>query len=553
MELQRLILLSALLIVSLVLWNAWQKDYPHVAQVAAVQQQASPTTTAISAAPTSVVPSNATTVSNPHLTAPHERIIHVHTDTQNVDIDTLGGNVIKLTLPKYPKDIKTPNIHYELFNNNPNTLYYAQSSLVSTLGPDSNTQAAQYQTTATEYNLAPGQNELRVDLIWKNPQGINVTKTFVFHRNDYLIQVDYNIDNKSQQLWSGNLVTQLSRKETNLSGGSFFQINPYVGAAISSPDDLFQKISFKDIHKQNLDKTIKGGWAAMMEHYFLSAWVPDQNATSRYFSTTTNNDIYTIGMIGPKLEIPAGGHLATSAKLYVGPENAEHLKAIAPGLDLTVNYGWLWFISVIVFWVMKQIHSVVHNWGWSIVLVTVLIKLLFYHLSATSYRSMAGMRSLQPKIKALRERFADDRQKLAQATMELYKQEKINPLGGCLPILVQIPVFIALYMVLMESVELRQAPFILWIRDLSLPDPFYVLPVLMGITMFIQQKLNPPPADPIQEKVMMFMPVVFTVLFINFPAGLVLYWVVNNGLSILQQWLITRSHEAALAKKKTRK
>ena len=286
----------------------------------------------------------------------------------------------------------------------------------------------------------------------------------------------------------------------------------------------------------------QGGWAAMQQHYFLSAWIPEQNQENLFYTHTQGSDLYTVGIRGPDVKVAPGTQTITQAKLYVGPELTEQLKQLAPHLDMTVDYGWLWFISDILYWLLAKMYLLMGNWGFAIIAVTVLIKLLFYPLSAASYRSMSKMRALQPKIAMLRERYGDDRQKLTQETMALYRRDKINPFGGCLPILVQIPIFIALYWVLVESVQLRQAPFIFWIHDLSVKDPYFILPILMGITMVIQQRMNPAPPDPTQAKVMMMLPIVFTLLFMNFPAGLVLYWVVNNGLSILQQWYIMRQY-----------
>jgi YidC/Oxa1 family membrane protein insertase len=288
----------------------------------------------------------------------------------------------------------------------------------------------------------------------------------------------------------------------------------------------------------------------MIQHYFISAWVPPKDAVSNYYSRVSSNGLYTIGMIGSPLNVAPGQQASFDTTLYTGPALATQLSATAPGLQLTIDYGWLWFISVIIFWMMQHIYDVIGNWGWSIVLVTVIIKAMFYGLSAKSYRSMSLMKRLQPKMEALKQKFGDDRQKLTQATLELYREEKVNPMSGCLPIIIQIPVFIALYWVLVESVQLRQAPFIFWIHDLSAKDPYYVLPVLMGISMFIQQRLNPPAPDPMQAKIMMLMPVVFTVLFANFPSGLMLYWFVNNTLSFLQQWHILRKIEKEYAHKK---
>lgn len=321
-----------------------------------------------------------------------------------------------------------------------------------------------------------------------------------------------------------------------------FHVGSYTGASYSVPGQYkYKKVSFKDMEKNNLNADANGGWIAMQQHYFLSSWIPAKEAKNTIYTRASSGD-YSIGSVSQAIQVKPGQSQNVSAGLYVGPENTEVLQGIAPGLDLTVDYGWLWFLSSILFSIMKAIHSVVGNWGWAIVLVTVLIKLAFYRLSASSYKSMAGMRKLQPKLQALRERYGDDKAKLSQATMELYRAEQVNPLGGCLPILVQIPVFIALYWVLLESVELRQAPFIFWIKDLAAADPYHVLPIIMGATMLIQQKLNPAPPDPTQAKVMMFLPVLFTALFWSFPAGLVLYWIVNNTLSILQQWYITRKY-----------
>lgn len=558
MELPRLILLSALFLTAFMLWNAWQNDYGSKAPVspAAISAPASSvptivqTQTAATAAPIApaAVPPAGTTVGAATVTpASNTHIIHVQTDVLSVDIDTQGGNVVQANLLAYPQKVDvTPAQPYQLLSNDPASLYVAQSGLVGNGGPDTPQGQAVYTATQTHYTLADGQNQLVVNLKWQSPKGLIVNKQFVFQRGLYQIGVNYQIVNHTSTAWTGQFYAQLQRKKVAPPSHMLFGINPYMGAAISSPDKPYQKLSFDKLSEENLNTQIQGGWLAMQEHYFLSAWVPTSTQIFNYYSQVSDGDIYTVGLISPTLSVNPGGQLTTEiAKLYAGPESIDHLKAVAPNLDLTVDYGILWFISIAIFWLMKHIYNIVGNWGWSIVLVTMLIKLAFYYLSAKSYRSMAGMRKLQPRLQALRERYADDKQKMTQATMEMYKSEKINPLGGCLPVIVQIPVFIALYFVLMESVELRQAPFIFWIHDLSLRDPYFVLPILMGITMFIQQRLNPPPPDPMQAKIMQFLPVFFTFLFASFPAGLVLYWVVNNGLSILQQWYITRQIEAA--------
>jgi YidC/Oxa1 family membrane protein insertase len=558
----RFSLYAVVIVISFTLYQQWEKEHPPV-PIASVQKETVSTNyipeVAQPAAVATTTPS-ATPVTPPVATeklstAPSatQQIIHVTTDTLQVDIDPQGGNITQVNLFEYPESLhsKTP---YLLLNNDPATRYLAQSGLLSAVGPDTSKGQAVFTSEKTDYTLAKDQKELQVKLHWKNEQGLSVTKVFTFKPGSYDIGVNYQVANATKQPWEGNLYLQLLRKDTPpaSSGSGLTSLATYFGAAISSPQKPFEKIAFKDMTKQNLNQTITGGWAAMIQHYFVSAWVPDKNATSQYFSRVTNDGLYTIGMLGPKVTAAPGATIETSATLYAGPAIADKLQKVAPGLDLTIDYGWFWFISVIIFWMMQKIHFVVNNWGWSIVLVTCVIKLLFYPLSAKSYRSMNALKILQPKINALKEKFGDDKQKFTQATMELYRKEKVNPMSGCLPILIQIPVFIALYWVLIESVYLRQAPFILWIHDLSVKDPYYVLPVLMGISMLVQQKLSPPPPDPTQAKVMMLMPVIFTVLFINFPAGLMLYWFVNNTLSVLQQWYIMRTMQKAAPVKKVK-
>ncbi len=470
---------------------------------------------------------------------PSSQIVHVTTDVFTVDIDTLGGNITQVKLLNYPQQLHSTE-PVVLLNNNPDTQYLAQSGLLSSTGPDTSKGQVLYTIDRTQYSLENNQNEMQVNLNWQNDKGIKVTKTYTFTRNNYEIGMFYQINNQSAEPWEGNLYLQLMRKNTPPSKSGLINLATYFGAAVSSPDKPFQKINFKDMQEKPLDETIAGGWAAMIQHYFVSAWVPSKNSTSQYFSRVTNDGLYTVGMIGPKLVTKPGESLTTTAKFYAGPSIAKRLENVDPTLSLTIDYGWFWFIAIAIFWMMQHIYNIVGNWGWSIVLVTLVIKLLFYHLSAKSYRSMSMLKKLQPRINTLKERFGDDKQKFTQATLELYKKEKVNPMSGCLPILIQIPVFIGLYWVLIESVELRQAPFMFWIQDLTLKDPYYVLPIMMGISMFLQQRLNPPPPDPMQAKVMMMMPIIFTALFLNFPAGLMLYWFVNNTLSFLQQWYIMR-------------
>ncbi len=470
-----------------------------------------------------------------------EEII-VKTDVLDLSIDTLGGDIVRLDLPAYPEGEKgeAHKRPFVLFDRSPQRYYIAQSGLTGKDGPDSReTGRAKYSTDKNLYQLADNENRLVVDLVTKAGQ-TDVTKRYIFHRGEYVVELEYLIDNQGTKDYQGSLYGQLKRKPDSNEGSGFLGIQTYTGAAVHTKNTPYKKITFKDIAEKPFSETVNGGWAAMVEHYFVSAWIPASGIEYSYQTTELPDGSVSIGFKGPLVTVQPGKQDSLEAKLYAGPEITENLKQLAPGLELSVDYGILWPICQPIFWVLKKINEFVGNWGLSIILITVLIKLLFYKLSAASYRSMGNMRKLQPRIEALKERFGEDKQKFSQAVMELYRKEKINPLGGCLPILVQIPVFISLYYVLLGSVELRQAPFIFWIHDLSAKDPYYVLPVLMGLSMLVQQKLNPPPPDPMQAKVMMLMPVIFTVLFLNFPSGLVLYWFVNNLLSIIQQWYITR-------------
>ncbi len=547
LDIFRIALYGALVSVLLLLYQAWEKEHTSATTLPASNPIFSNNIINNS---NNYIP-NTTSQTNSNTTVPviaaaknikpAQNIIHVTTDTLEADIDTVGGNITQIKLLNYPAELHSSQ-PFLLLNNLPNTQYLAQSGLLNPNGPDTTRGQAVYVTEQKNYSLVPDQSNLQVKLYWQNAQGVKITKTFTFQRNQYEIGVDYQINNQSSQPWDSNLYLQLLRKDLlEAHQNRLSTTATYFGAAISSSDKRFQKISFNSMKEKNIDQTITGGWAAMIQHYFVSAWVPENTQSLQYFSHVTQDGLYTIGMISPKISVQPGETITTHAKLYTGPAIADYLEHAAPGLKLTIDYGWFWFISGIIFWMMQHIYNIIGNWGWSIVIVTLIIKLMFYHLSAKSYRSMNGMKKLQPQIASLKERYGDDKQKFTQATIELYKKEKVNPMSGCLPILVQIPVFIGLYWVLIESVQLRQAPFIFWIHDLSVKDPFYVLPVLMGLSMFLQQRLNPPPPDPMQAKIMMLMPIVFTALFMNFPAGLMLYWFVNNTLSFLQQWFIMRS------------
>ena len=550
MDNKRLFLLISLGFVLLLIWQAWQRDYgqpPQATQPASTASQA-PAPSATPGAPdvpnaakpataptTAIAPDGAPNTAQPILE--QGQTIGVVTDVIKAEISTVGGDLRKLDLLAYPAAANKPNVPFRLFNDNLPNLFVAQSGLLAGAhGPDHH---AVFSAEQTAYRMADNANELKVPLRWTSPDGVTITKTYTFQRHSYEIKIDYQVSNTTAQEWRGRMYGQLQRNDDK-ANQSFF-IYTYTGGVLNSPENRYEKITFDNMADQDLSRDVKDGWAAMLQHYFVGAWVPARDQINHYYSKVLDGARYVLGVITPEQVIAAGQTGTLSMRLYVGPKLQDHLQEVAPGLELTVDYGLLTVLAQPIFWLLKYIHGVVNNWGWAIVLLTLLIKLVFYKLSAASYKSMANMRRLQPRIAALRERYADDRQKMSQGMMELYKTEKINPLGGCLPVLVQIPVFIALYWVLLESVELRQASFILWLQDLSAPDPYYILPLLMGITMFIQQKLSPAPPDPLQAKVMMVLPVVFTLFFAFFPAGLVLYWVVNNTLSIAQQWYITKS------------
>ncbi len=555
MENQRIILFFALSFVLLLIWQSWQKDFgaPPQREQATITGQAK--TAAKNTADVPAPPREKAEKAGqlaPEVRESRDVIekgkrIHVVTDLLDVQIDTIGGDVRQVELLDYPVKVDKPDIPFKLMEDTPRRIFIAQSGLLSKApAPDHH---AEYRADKLTYQLPAGSDELRVPLHWRSPEGISVTKTFIFKRNSYVIKVEHAVENGSQAAWQGNAYRQLQRSEPTKEEKPRF-IYTFIGGVIYSPENKYEKIKFDDMKEQDLSRDVKGGWVAMIQHYFVGAWIPEQDRTDHFYTKAPSVRPYVIGLISPQLTVEPGKTGLFDSRLYVGPKDQKRLKKVAEGLDLTVDYGILTVLSKPIFWLMGYIHGIIGNWGWSIIILTLLIKLVFYKLSATSYRSMANMRTMQPKIVALRKRYGDDRQRMSQAMMELYKKEKINPLGGCLPMVVQIPVFIALYWVLLESVELRQADFMFWIHDLSTKDPYYILPLLMGTTMFIQQKLNPPPPDPIQAKVMMALPLIFTLFFAFFPSGLVLYWVTNSSISILQQWYITRSIEkkAALAK-----
>jgi YidC/Oxa1 family membrane protein insertase len=456
-----------------------------------------------------------------------------------VEINPRGAGIQRLALPGYPLHLSQPETPLVILDAAAPEAYVIQGGVVSSQGGPSHKDL--FQASADKFRLSTGQQELLVPLHWRDGE-LSVTKEYRFTRGSYLIQVRYRVENRSATVWTGRSYTQIQRAKPVTRG--WHAINAYVGAVLSTPEQRYKKVKFDDLLEQKIARDVVNGWVAMLQHYFIAAILPaDANLSYHYYSSVLADNQFAVGAFSPALEIPAGGSADLVVRLYVGPKIQRVLAEAADGLDLTVDYGALWFIGKPLFRCLVWLHDLTGNWGWSIILVTVLLKVLFYQLSAAGYRSMANMRRVQPRLKAIQERYKEDRARLNQAMMQIYKEEKINPFGGCLPILIQIPVFIALYWVLLESVEMRQAPFILWIKDLSAPDPYWVLPLIMGVTMFIQQRLNPAPMDPVQEKVMQIMPFAFTIFFGFFPSGLVVYWVANNILSIAQQWLITRNIE----------
>ncbi len=538
MDTQRLILFLVFSFSILMLWDNWERQ--HAPQPAAQTQQARvqdvPAAAAKPGQPAAAPAAEA-------FALPAGQKIHVRTDLIDAVIDTQGGDIRHLELLQH-KATEDKNKNYVLFDDRDKSrLYIAQSGLI---GADLPTHKTAFTATAADYTLAAGSDKLDVVLTWKSDAGVQVDKIYTFHRGSYVVDLRYDIHNGSAAALDPSAYFQLVHDSQSSKGSAMMPT--FSGAAYYTAADKYKKLKFDDMKKSNLSKNANDGWIGMVQHYFASAWIPKAGASREFYTKDLGANLYSAGAVTPVGSIAPNASGSVSARLYAGPQEQKHLKEVAPGLEYTVDYGWLTVIATPLFWVLTMIQKLVHNWGVAIILLTVLLKLLFFPLSAASYKSMAHMRKVAPRLQQIKERYGDDREKLHQAMMELYKTEKINPMGGCLPIVVQIPVFIALYWVLLGSVEMRHAPFMLWIHDLSATDPYYVLPILMGLTMIIQTSLNPPPPDPIQAKVMKIMPVAFSVFFFFFPAGLVLYWLVNNILSIAQQWAINRSIEGGAKK-----
>ncbi|WP_110651628.1 membrane protein insertase YidC [Salinicola peritrichatus] len=462
-------------------------------------------------------------------------LIKVTTDVLDVRIDPRGGDIVYAALPqhKMSRDAERP---FVLLSDGKTRSYVAKSGLQL----EGHQGRIVFEPDKTRYTLGQDQKSLTVDL-HATVNGVDVIKRLVFNRDSYAVKVSYHLANRSETPVTARFIGQLARDNSpDPSTGGGVGMSSYLGAAYSSPDNHYEKIDFETIQNgQFNNRDVQGGWVAIIQHYFTSAWVPDQDQQNLYYATTDSRDRNVVAFAGPSETVAPGGETTLDATLYMGPKVQERLAAVAPNLELTVDFGWLWFLANPLFWLLDKIHSVIGNWGWSIVLLTITVKIILFPLSAKAYKSMARMRKMGPEMQRLKEQYGNDRQKMSQEMMKFYQKEKINPLGGCLPMVIQMPVFIALYWMLMESVELRHAPFMLWIQDLSAKDPYFILPIIMGGTMLLQQLLNPTPPDPMQAKIMKMLPIVFTFFFLWFPAGLVIYWIVNNSISILQQWFIT--------------
>ncbi|QWF71199.1 membrane protein insertase YidC [Methylomonas paludis] len=554
----RFVLVMAMLMISYMLWESWQIDYGPKPQAIISDTPVVSSTESTTASPNQAQSLTGQQNSNVPVPAAHsqDKIISVKTDVFALEIDTNGGTLRNLDLLKYPHEKENTIVNkayaliglaapvknlspIRLFDNSPENLFLAQSGLVasesSAVAPDHH---AQFNAEKTEYVLAEGQDQISIPLTWTDQQGLKVTKTFTLKRGSYAIGLEQKIVNQSAKPWSGRQYDQLLRIEHSDKSGNNF-IRTYSGGVIYTDKDKFKKVKYADMG-DNVNITAAGGWSGMIQHYFASAWIPPVDQENHFYTKALNDFRYVIGSYSPDTTVQPNSEGVFRAELFAGPKIQPVLEATAPGLELTVDYSWLTIIAKPIYWLLNQLHSYINNWGLAILGVTFFIKLLFFKLSKASYQSMAKMRKIQPRLKELQERYADDRQKFNTEMMSMYKREKVNPLGGCLPIMVQIPVFISLYWVLIETVELRQADFALWIQDLSAQDPFYLLPIVYGITMKIQQSLNPAPIDPLQAKVMKMFPIIFTVFFLFFPSGLVLYWICNNSLSIIQQWYITK-------------
>ncbi|WP_323119228.1 membrane protein insertase YidC [Burkholderia alba] len=545
MDIKRTVLWVIFFMSAVMLFDNWQRShgrpsmfFPNVTQTNSAANAANGASGA-GGTPANDLPAAAAGTA-PDATAPaaqQAQIVRFSTDVYDGEIDTRGGTLAKLTLKK-AGDGKQPDLFVTLFDHTPTHTYLARTGLYGGDFPNHNDVFTQMSGPTS---LSADQNTLKLSFESPVKGGVKVVKTYTFTRGSYVIGVDTRIDNVGTAPVTPTAYMELVRDNTPVETPLFS--HTFLGPAVYSDQKHFQKINFSDLEKKKAEfvESADNGWVAMVQHYFASAWIPQQGAARKNYAEQISPTLFRVGVQQTVKPIAPGQSADVSARLFAGPEEERMLEGIAPGLELVKDYGWVTIIAKPLFWLLEKIHGYVGNWGWAIVLLTLLIKAVFFPLSAASYKSMARMKEITPRMQALRERFKGDPQKMNSALMELYKTEKVNPFGGCLPVVIQIPVFISLYWVLLASVEMRGAPWILWIHDLSQRDPYFILPVLMAVSMFVQTRLNPTPPDPVQAKMMMFMPIAFSVMFFFFPAGLVLYYVVNNVLSIAQQYYITRT------------
>jgi len=575
MESQRNFIVIGLAVVTYFLFLAWQEDYAPIQTQTTIENNVTkksentglnnntvvsnemPNSTEVS---TYSHPESTNSVQNNidlpktrqnRKTSSQNNLITLESDVLRLKINPQGGDIVSAELLAYPQTQNVPDQPIQIIKNNNGRVYIATSGLIGEGMPESTEPRALYSSSATSYKLHDNDDSVQATLRWINDKGVEIVKIFSLSKGVYVVNVNYQINNRTNQNFTARFFAQLKRDQViEESKGGGLGIRAYQGAAYSTKEQRYERYDFDDMNDANLSVTTKGGWVAYLQHYFISAWIPDQE-TVNTISSLTPGGMAIIRVLTPEVRVNPGDTVELGGKLYVGPKIQDDLEKIADGLDLTVDYGFLWWIGQPLFWLLKWFESIIGSWGLAIIMVTITVKSIFYPLSNAQYRSFAKMRTIQPKINALKERIGDDRQKMSQAMMELYKKEKVNPLGGCLPLIVQMPVFIALYWVLIETVELRHAEFYLWIHDLSAKDPYFILPLIYGASMFLMQKMQPTAAtmDPMQQKIMQFMPVMITGLFLFFPSGLVLYWVVNNLISISQQLYVTRKIEAEVAAK----
>ena len=570
----RFAILGAMFVVAYLLILAWQKDYGHVETKP--QQQAAVVSHDVSAdlpngqtaTTASDVPqaNTATQQTTTDATAPvSQQLISVQTDLYHLWINPKGGDIVRIELLNHDKN-KDSDQPFVMLESDAKRTYVAQSGLIGLNGPDSNRNGRPvYEIEKSSYTLADAKAQqskdgkavkvLSVPMVYKTADGVEIIKTFTFKQGEYPITVNHKVINRSGQNWQGQMFGQIKRDNSDDPGKSdqgIFTLGTFLGGAWGTPDEHYNKLKFANFNEEKLNVEAKGGWVGIVQHYFVSAWIPGdlklsqaggQPYTAKLESRQSTDNMNIIGFTSPMIDVPAGTAAEVDATFYSGPKIQSELKDLAVGLNQTVDYGWLWPIAKLLFVGLQFFHNIVGNWGWSIILLTMLVKLILWPLSSKSYRSMAKMRVIAPEMQRMKEEFGEDRMRFSQEMMALYKREQVNPLSGCLPLLLQMPIFLALYWVLMESVELRHAPWLGWIQDLSAMDPWFILPLIMGVTMFVQQMLNPQPTDPMQAKVFKIMPIMFTVFMLFFPAGLVLYWIVNNSITILQQWFINKSVE----------